>query len=102
MEWSTKIHFLQRLLSDVGKLWTGTKLSGYAESGPYHCQDCEYLRGRKEGSIFRDAKGKGRCSQEVMMADSEVKKDSDGYPIVNIEKGCCEFVDNEGLVRLSL
>jgi hypothetical protein len=54
---------------------------------------CEYLKGAKQGNIFRDADGKGRCNQSVMIADTQVKKDKNGLPIVNIEFGCCEFVE---------
>lgn len=95
MNWTEKILGLKRLLSEVGSLWPApsTKLAGYAEDGPYHCEDCVYLRGKKSGYIYRDGSGKGRCGQEVMMADSQVKKDSEGFAIVNIEKGCCEFVE---------
>jgi hypothetical protein len=28
-----------------------------------------------------------------MIADTQVKKDKNGLPIVNIEFGCCEFVE---------
>lgn len=92
--WLKKIGLLKKLIAEVGHLWPdSTKLAGYAEKGPYHCQNCEYLRGRTEGEIFRDPDNMGRCSQAVMMADPEVKKDDKGFPIVNIEFGCCEFVE---------
>ena len=91
--WLKKIGALKRLISEVGPLWPdSTKLAGYAEDGPYHCEDCEYLKGREAGNIYRDTDGKGRCNQSVMMADPEVQKDSQGLAIVNIENGCCEFV----------
>jgi hypothetical protein len=95
MNLSDKISALKELIKRVGQLWPApsTKLAGYAESGPYHCKDCIFLRGYKEGNIYRDENGKGRCGNEFMMADPETKKDKDGYAIVNIEKGCCEFVD---------
>jgi hypothetical protein len=92
-QWSKIIGGLKRLIAEFGPIWPkSTKLSGYAESGPYHCEDCEYLK-KVDGQIFRDEWGRGRCSQLVVIADSEVRKDSSGLPIVNIEKGCCEFVD---------
>jgi hypothetical protein len=92
--WLKKIAGLKRLLSEVGPLWPrSTKLAGYAEDGPYHCEDCIYLKRDKEGKAFSDDNGKGRCVHSVMIADSEVKKDKSFLPIVNIEKGCCEFVD---------
>lgn len=95
MEWAKKISGLKRLIESVGHLWPtpSTKLAGYAEDGPYHCEDCIFLRGYKEGNIFRDENGRGRCGNVVMLADSETKKDKDGFAIVNIERGCCEFVD---------
>lgn len=95
MSWEDKIKALRRMLNQVDSMWPtpSTKLAGYAEDGPYHCEDCKYLKGKKEGKIFRDSNGKGRCNQPVMMADSEVTKDSQHLAIVNIEKGCCEFVD---------
>jgi len=36
----------------------------------------------------------------MMLADTEVKTDEHGYPVVHIEKGCCEWVDNTGLVEI--
>ena len=86
--WLKKIGALKRLITEVGPLWPkSTKLAGYAESGPYHCEDCIYL---KKG--FKDESGKGRCNQPVMIVDSEVKHDNKGLAIVDIERGCCEFV----------
>lgn len=95
MNWPDKIYFLKRLLEQIGGLWPApsTKLAGYAEDGPYHCKDCIYLKGRTTSAVFRDSDGKGRCSQPVMLADPQVKKDADGKAIVNIERGCCEFVE---------
>jgi len=59
----------------------GTPVSGYAENGPYHCEDCVHLEGRV-------------CAHPVVMADPGVKKkrDADGRPYVNVEHGCCRFV----------
>ena len=93
--WLRIISRLKKLIRDVGPLWPdSTKLSGYSENGPYHCEDCTFLRGRKDGEdkIFHDENGMGRCNHPVVIADDEVKKDEKGIPIVNIEKGCCEFV----------
>lgn len=92
-DWRKIISALRKLLAEVGELWPdSTKLSGYAEKGPYRCGDCEYLKGRVEGNVFRDEDGKGRCNQKVVLADREVLKAQDGLAIVNIERGCCEFV----------
>jgi hypothetical protein len=89
--------------------WTGTKLAGYAASGPYHCKDCKWLRGRKEGQIFRDAIGRGRCNHPAMMADPQVEHEEPPQivsgthrdiekprpAIVDIQFGCCTFVNND-------
>lgn len=92
--WLKIIGKLKKLISDVGPIWPdSTKLAGYAEKGPYNCHMCEYLKGVQQGNIFRDDAGMGRCSQSVMIADPQVKKDKNGLPIVNIEFGCCEFVE---------
>lgn len=93
--WHKKIFGLKKLISLVGPLWPkSTRLSGYAENGPYHCEDCSFLRRGADGKIFKDSKG-GRCHHPVVIADPEVKKDESGIPIVNIQHGCCEFVDQE-------
>ena len=104
--WPQKIRGLKKLLSSVGRLWPkpSTMLSGYAEGGPYHCGDCEYLKGLEEGQTFVDENGKGRCTMTVVMVDTEAKKDEKGRPIVDIQKGCCEFVEplkkKEALVQI--
>lgn len=93
--WDRKIEALKRLLSEVGSLWPApsTRLAGYAEDGPYHCEDCIYLKRDEKGNPVRAAGGRGLCSQEVMRADQQVQHDSNGNALVNIERGCCEFVD---------
>ena len=92
--WLKTIGKLKRFLNDVGQIWTGTSLSGYQENGPYHCSDCSFLK-KKDGEKFKDEDGKGRCIHPVVIADSKVNKDSKGLGIVNIERGCCEFVDQK-------
>jgi hypothetical protein len=94
MGWMNKINLLKRLLSQTGPLWPdSTELAGYAERGPYHCGDCVHLKRSSDKQILRDVDGRGYCDQEVMIADSEIKKDKEtGLPIVNIEHGCCAFV----------
>jgi hypothetical protein len=90
--WLKIIGKLKKFVAEVGTIWDGTALSGYAEEGPYYCGNCHHLKGiHKE--IFKDADGKGRCDQPAVISDSKVKKDEQGRPIVNIEKGCCAFVD---------
>jgi hypothetical protein len=93
VSWLKKISGLKKLIRSVGPLWPepSTELAGYGEEGPYHCGDCEYLK-KVDSKDFKDIDGKGRCDQSVMIADSQVKKDDQGRPIVNIETGCCEFV----------
>jgi hypothetical protein len=71
----------------------------YAETGPYHCEDCVYLKGRTAGDIFVDGNGKGRCNQKVMVASPKYAHDPDGLAIVNIEHGCCRYVDNLSLIE---
>lgn len=95
--WLRKVRALKKLIAQIGALFPApsTKLAGYAEDGPYHCEDCSFLKGQKAGSIFKDENGKGRCFHPVMIMDPEIKKDKDGFPIVNIEKGCCAFVDQK-------
>jgi hypothetical protein len=93
MTWSKKIALLKRLIEQVGSLWPrSTKLAGYAEAGPYFCGMCEYLKRDENGNPVKFLEGKGRCNQEVMIVDPETKK-SNGLAIVNIERGCCEFVE---------
>lgn len=93
--WLKKIAGLKRLLSAVGPLWPkSTKLAGYGIDGPYYCGMCEYAKRDKDGQLFKDEQGRGRCNQEVVIADSEVEKDSKTkLPIINLEIGCCEFVE---------
>lgn len=93
--WLKKIAAMKRLFREVGPLWPGsTKLSGYAEQGPYHCNDCIF-RKMKDGETFIDENGKGRCHHPVVIADPEVKKDQNSFPIINLKHGCCEFVEYE-------
>ncbi len=92
--WLKIIGRLKRLINEVGGLWQGTSLSGYEEHGPYHCEDCSFLKGQKAGEIFRDVDGKGRCNHPAVIADPKVEKDQKtGLGIVHIERGCCAFVD---------
>ena len=92
--WPGIIAGLKKLITKFGEIWPGgsTKLSGYAERGPYFCGDCEYMKGVKEGKPVLDAQGRGYCNQEVVLADTEVKK-VNGLASVHPKTGCCEFVD---------
>ena len=80
MLWYEKIRDLKDFISKVGRLWTGTQLSGYAESGPYHCGNCRHLHGYDE------------CLHPVVLADYEMKRRG-ALPVVNAAHGCCEFVE---------
>lgn len=92
--WLKIIGALKRIVRDNGSIWPApsTKLAGYAEDGPYHCGDCVYLK-RVNGKPVKDENGKGFCNQAVMLADPDIKKSNSGLALVNIEKGCCEFVE---------
>lgn len=80
MSWTDKIRALKSLISRTGPLWTGTRLSGYAESGPYHCGNCKWL-------VAPD-----RCGHPIVIADMEISH-RDTLPEVNAVRGCCEFVE---------
>lgn len=61
----------------------GTAISGYAENGPYHCEDCIHRQGK-------------RCYHPIVAIDPAVKKgreSSGGWVEINIEKGCCRYVN---------
>lgn len=92
--WLKIIGGLKRLIKENGPLWpNSTKLSGYAEKGPYNCGMCEYAKGMKQGNIFRDEQNRGRCLHPVVIADKETEKDKNLLPIINLERGCCEWVE---------
>ncbi len=81
MGWPKKIEGLRELIREVGSLWPGsTRLSGYAERGPYHCGMCKYFD------------GVGYCNQPVVLADKQVEQE-DGKAMVDGANGCCEFVE---------
>lgn len=80
-DWQGKIKALKELVSKFPMWPKSTRLAGYGESGPYHCGKCKYLE------------GKDRCTHPVVKADPQVSKGKDGLPVINPERGCCEFVD---------
>lgn len=103
--WLKKIGALKRLIRDLGPLWPdSTKLAGFGKDGPYHCANCEYLKGLTKGQVFKDEKGFARCNQAVMLADPEVEHDEKGLAIItDPEHQCCEFVEppkKEKLVQI--
>ncbi len=73
----------------IAPIWPRT---GYVEVVMHHCEDCVYLlKDETTRCIFKDEEGRGRCSHPMVVLDFEVKKDSQGRPIVNIKCGCCEY-----------
>lgn len=81
MDWKRKLAGLKSLIAEVGPLWSGTRLSGYAEQGPYSCGNCRFLVGFD------------RCIHSAVKADPQTTKGFDGLPVVNAARGCCEFVE---------
>ena len=66
---------------------SGTKDSGYEESGPYHCEDC----------IHKTAPDEPFCIHPAVLADPEMHSRVvllDSRPVAKIcmERGCCKFV----------
>lgn len=97
--WLKLVGALKKFLNEVGAIFpNSTTLSGYGSSGPYHCSDCTYLK-KINGKPFRDDKNMGRCDHPVVISDFEVPRDGK-LSVVNIEHGCCAFVDYpEGFVE---
>jgi hypothetical protein len=60
----------------------GTKVGGYEEHGPYHCEDCIHQTD-------------GFCEHPAIMSDPELKgrRNQDGLVKINLEHGCCEYVN---------
>jgi probable phosphoglycerate mutase len=74
----------------------GTALSGYAEGGPYHCEDC----------IHKPDKKTPLCLHPAVVVDPELQHRlvaiQTGPAIqINLERGCCRYV-NPGIVALFL
>jgi len=66
---------------------TGTPASGYAEGGPYHCEDC----------VHKPAMDVPFCIHPRVVGDPELQDrlvSIDGRPAVKIcmDRGCCRFV----------
>lgn len=95
ISWFKVVARFKKLIEEFGNIYPegSTPMAGYGEDGPYHCEDCSFLRGQKAGNIYKDEKGMGRCIHAMMVADKKVKKDEKGIPIVDIERGCCAFND---------
>lgn len=69
---------------------TGTPESGYAESGPYHCEDC----------IHKTAMDEPFCVHPKVVGDERLQDklvQINGRPVVKIdmEHGCCRYVNQE-------
>jgi hypothetical protein len=65
----------------------GTPDSGYAETGPYHCEDC----------VHKTAPDEPFCIHPKVVGDHDLQDklvQIDGRPAVkvNLEHGCCRFV----------
>jgi len=65
----------------------GTRVSEYSEQGPFHCKDCVYLK--KKGVPDKEH---GLCGEKHVLKDLQLKSAS-GLKIVNMEHGCCRFVE---------
>lgn len=76
------------LLSRPSSKGQGIGAAEYAEQGPYHCEDCVFLKRRDFPK-----EGKGLCNQKVMLTVAKVPTDKkSGLKIVNMEHGCCRYV----------
>jgi len=67
---------------------TGTPASGYATSGPYHCEDC----------IHKTAEDEPFCIHPKVVGDEQLQSQLvqiDGRPAIKIdmEHGCCRYVN---------
>lgn len=69
----------------------GTKASGFASDGPYHCEDCIHMESKA-------------CYHPSVMKDPDLpdmpdgtpaaeRKQDDGAIKVDIERECCRFVN---------
>ena len=66
---------------------TGTAASGYAEQGPYHCENC----------VHKTASDEPFCIHPRVIGDSALQSRLvmiDNRPAIKIdmERGCCRFV----------
>lgn len=58
----------------------GTKMVGYATTGPYFCGNCIHENG-------------GFCSHPVVVLDTEIKGERrNGKVKIDEENGCCNYV----------
>lgn len=64
----------------------GTPVAEYAETGPYHCADCIWIKKRD------DAGDRGICVEPHMKKDPKTKKNKAGNALVILKTGCCRFV----------
>ena len=61
----------------------GTKLSGYAEDGPFHCEDC----------VHKPKPDVAICTHPIVVADPEMaKRRVPGGVRINLTTGCCRYV----------
>jgi hypothetical protein len=94
--WLKIISRLKKIDDEVGPIYPegSTPIAGYAAGGPYHCEDCSFLKGQKAGDIFKAEDGSGRCNHPAMISDPKTKKDKN-LTVVDIEHGCCAFNDQQ-------
>ena len=64
----------------------GTPLAEYAETGPYHCENCVFVILRNKAHTV------GLCSEKHMLKDQKTTKNSKGLAVVKLITGCCRFV----------
>jgi hypothetical protein len=90
MDWSDGIPGTEALGQPLmGSIYdeAGTKVSGYAEDGPYHCEDC----------IHKTAPDEPFCIHPCVLGDPALQNRVmliDNRPVVkiNMERGCCKYV----------
>ena len=66
----------------------GTKISEYAEQGPYHCGDCVWVSRRDVPK-----EGQGLCKEPHVLKDPQVPAARRSkLKVVDLIHGCCRFV----------
>jgi hypothetical protein len=82
------VNGLDKLAQSSSYAEQGTPASGYEENGPYHCDNC----------IHKTAPDEPYCNHPEVVADKKLKDrlvNIDGHNVVkiNMERGCCKFVN---------
>lgn len=77
----------KEILGNSGR-GAGTKVAEYSEQGPFHCEDCVFLKTRGVPDEEH-----GLCREKHVLKDPQVKTDpKTRLKIVNLEIGCCRYV----------